>query len=275
MKFNLKMIATAVAMIAASSAHADLVNGATGSGSLFLTAFNQSTNAYYVRDLGYTLNQFLPSSITTAAGDGAVTGDKTPTAGLTIDKTTKSNFADASFSTWLAGQSSAADVRWTIAAGDSASVAGTNNVSRVLLTANNPGAFTNLAVTTAVAAFNAIGSANAPMGLSATGAAVQSNATDNFAQGSASLGLLDSALSVYYYVRSQGTLANATASVATQFGNGLNFATFKLASNGDVTYALAGAPEAVPLPAAAWMLGSGLLGLAGVGRRKAKAKLAA
>jgi hypothetical protein len=46
-------------------------------------------------------------------------------------------------------------------------------------------------------------------------------------------------------------------------------ATVTLAANGTLTAVGNTPPSAVPLPAAVWLLGSGLLGLAGVGRRKA------
>ena len=50
--------------------------------------------------------------------------------------------------------------------------------------------------------------------------------------------------------------------------------TATLSANG-VTFGTAGSGAEVPLPAAIWLLGSGLLGLAGVGRRKAAAPTAA
>lgn len=43
---------------------------------------------------------------------------------------------------------------------------------------------------------------------------------------------------------------------------------FTLASTGALTYGQAAAVSEVPLPAAAWLFGSGLLGLIGIGRRK-------
>jgi hypothetical protein len=52
-----------------------------------------------------------------------------------------------------------------------------------------------------------------------------------------------------------------------------NFAgVWALSSTGDLTYT---AGSAVPLPAAAWLLGSGLLGLAGIARRRSAAAAAA
>ena len=57
------------------------------------------------------------------------------------------------------------------------------------------------------------------------------------------------------------TLVNTTA-----FSNG-NPGQWTLSSSGDLTYSVAPV-AAVPLPAAVWLLGSGLLGLFGIGRRK-------
>ena len=101
-----------------------------------LAAFNTVTNAFYIRDTGYLLNSFLPSSVTTLSGDGAVTGDKTPAAGLTIDKTTAASFADSSFSTWLSAQT-ATDVRWFLSAVDSVGTNAASNVKRFITSSAN------------------------------------------------------------------------------------------------------------------------------------------
>jgi hypothetical protein len=62
----------------------------------------------------------------------------------------------------------------------------------------------------------------------------------------------------------------------TRFGNSENFATFSLATDGSVVYNLAAASVgAIPLPAAFWMMGAGLLGMGSAARRrKAQAEAA-
>lgn len=52
------------------------------------------------------------------------------------------------------------------------------------------------------------------------------------------------------------------------FGNAQGNASWILQSNGTLTYHVAAAPAEVPIPAAAWLFGSGLLGLVGIARRR-------
>jgi hypothetical protein len=65
-----------------------------------------------------------------------------------------------------------------------------------------------------------------------------------------------------YYVTGNGTLSTAKVSFT-------NVGTASLSASG-LTLTGASSPPPVPLPPAVWLLGSGLLGLAGVARRKSK-----
>ena len=276
MKFNLKMIAVAAAMVATSSAYSAPVVQGTGDSSLVLYAFNSVTNAYYARDLGYTLNSFLPSSVTTGAGDGGVTGDKTPTTGLTLDKTTNASFADATFSTWLAGQT-ATDVRWSVYAGDN-TTAGVNGVSRLLVASSIDPTVSNGTVRNGV---NNAGGAQGLVtlgftGFNTTGTTLPSLLQRNSINQPLTLNTLDTASSLFYFAATTQTGVTATTADTTKFGNSpTSFAAVTLASNGDFSYVLApSAVSAVPIPAAAWLLGSGLMGMGGMMRRRKAAALA-
>ncbi len=271
MKFNLKVIAAAVALAAAGSAHADIVGGANSS--LVVAAFNTVTKSAYYRDTGFLLNTFLPSSVTTAPGDGGVTGDKTPEAGLLLDKTNTASFSDTAFGTWL-GSQNVADIRWTAFASDASSAVGTTNVSRLLLAVSQAPTppVNNGAVTNAQGVFTGLTPLH--LTLSTTQSTVLQPIEGNLIVQPATLGTLGSASNLYYYARSQGTLANSVVSNTTLFQNSLNVATLTLSTAGDLTYALApAAVSAVPVPAAAWLFGSGLMAIGGaVRRRKAAAQ---
>jgi hypothetical protein len=268
MKLNLKAIAAAAALLAAgTSANAAIQSGADGS--LILAAYNQVTKSYYIRDTGFTINSFLPSDVTTAPGDGGVVGNKTPEAGLTLDKTNTPGFAsDATFASWISGQT-LSDIRWTLFATDNSSAAGTNNVSRFIVASSST---TPVVTNNTVSNTGTISNGYVGINGSATGATAASQLESNLGVGSSTLSTLDTASSLFYFARTVGTLANSTVVPNNGgYNNSLFAATITLESDGDLVYSLASAqaPSEVPLPAAAWLLGSGLLGLGAARRRKA------
>ena len=56
--------------------------------------------------------------------------------------------------------------------------------------------------------------------------------------------------------------------VVTPFANSQGNGFWFLSSGGDLTWNVLAAPSAVPLPAAIWLLASGLAGLGAIGRRR-------
>lgn len=274
MKFNLKMIAIASAMASmAGAAHADLTPASTNNGSLVLTVFNTVTRDWYMRDTGFLMNSFLPSSVVTLSGDGSVAGNKTPEAGLSLNKTNTVSFADASFGSWLSTQV-AADVRWFVSAVDNSGVAtvGSTNVKRLITSSANLGETAqNSNVDSFVSSANA-GGLTTFFGsgtLSKTGSGDAPAPWDNnFNFGTDSLASLGGEAGLFYFSRLAGT--SSAAATGGSFGNSLNKAVITLAANGDFSYTLAAAdaPAAVPIPAAAWLLGSGLMALGGAARRR-------
>ena len=281
MKFNLKMIAVAAAMVAAGAAHAAPTTSGNN-GSLVIGAFNVSTNAWYLRDTGVLLNSFLPSSVTTLAADGggsAVTGNKTPAAGLTLTKASAgySNFGDASFSTWLTGQT-VSDVRWFVSAVDDQTLGAnaTPTSRKRFITAGTGLAPTNGQLDGYVASGNAGGlggfyasGTNGAVSSTGTGAPGAFNTNFGLVADNSYLASLGDSVDLFYVVRSTQTASTTTAATNTQFGNATGFAKVSLAANGDFAYTLAGAQvSAVPVPAAAWLFGSGLLSFGAFVRRR-------
>ncbi len=291
MKLNFKMMAIAAALASlAGASQAALISGATSNSSLALVAYNTTNSNWYIRDLGYLLNSFLPTGVTTQLGDGnGVVGDKSPTAGLTINSTgsggatVNANFADAAFGTWFTAQGATrqADVVWMVGAYDGTSLSSGSSQRRMVVSSTNAAETTlntNLDSFYTTARFGGLGNGSmSPFGtatLSQSGLGTDSTLPvgDNgdFASG-VSLGAVGQAQNLFYVVRSAYTGATGSTNFAntTAFGNATGLATITLGSDGEVVYSLAG-PEvsAVPVPAAAWLLGSGLVALGGAARRR-------
>ncbi|MFN0038556.1 MAG: VPLPA-CTERM sorting domain-containing protein [Burkholderiales bacterium] len=284
MKKKLQLLAGVFAMALAGSASAALDLPNTNNGSLWLTVWDTSAGATksYARDLGLNLNDFLPNSITTAAGDGGVTGTRTPEAGV-------SNLlfaGDPLFASTFAGISSS-NLAWNVYAADR-STGGSVGFSRVAVTGAVGTPITNALNNNSVDNAGTRGITVATQLNNAWGCNISASCavTDPgdvaFGGGSNwgdSLGLalssfagtsttIGNALEFFYFVRSVASAGGTSQSQKTVFENSTGRATWTMASNGDLVYNLAGTPSAVPVPAAVWLLGSGLFGLVGVARRR-------
>lgn len=273
MKFNLKLIAAAAALASmAGAAQADIITQGQ-SGSLVLTVFNTATNAYYMRDLGFTLSTFLPTGALDSVGftGSSIVGDKTPEAGLSLNAGNTTNFADAAFSTWYGAQTPA-DVKWFVNAVDSLNASSTGRSRLITSSVNTAQTVSNGQLSNFVSTSNA-GGLDAffnPATLSKTGTNAAPEWAENFGLGGAGLAAVGQSASLFYFTRSTLTSGTTTAANGGTYGNSAGFASLNLAADGNFSYELALAPavSAVPLPAAAWLMGAGLLGLGGAMRRR-------
>jgi len=278
MKLKLKMVALATALASlAGGAQADLTlgGGTDNNGSFSLMAFNTVTFDWYIRDLGYLINDFMPSTVTTSVGDGSVVGNKTPVAGLLIDGSVKSNFSDATFATWFAAQP-ASDVRWMVGAYDQVSNAGSTSQRRLIMSSKNPNEdFFNANLDSWVnsANYGGLSAFFNPGGLSKTGIGMAGQAVTGMNGGLDldTLGTVGDSQSLFYAVRSAFIGSSSNLANVTAFGNTNGLATITLLANGELEYNV----SAVPLPPALWMMGAGLVAMGAMVRRRRAAALQA
>jgi len=280
MNFKFKALAAAAVMVVAGQASAALSDTFVTSGTLFLTVWDANTNKSYVRDLGVDLDNFLPGA-----------SAKTPEAGL------NQVFANLSGSTLFAtqfGASSSANIRWTVVGVDGIEGEGAANGSRfVSAFGSNPGTIVNgsvrgfaaLAIGFAGDLINNSGVdfSGAPAEYGSTGTTATDGGGTGWGGSIAGVGLPGAIVTGFgsagFYL---GATSNDTsdldpsnASPMVRFANSLNFATMTLGSDGALTYNLDPALAAVPVPAAAWLMGAGLVAFGGAMRRRKAAAVAA
>ena len=182
----------------------------------------------------------------------------------------QASFSDAAFSAWFGAQT-ASDVRWFVGAYDQLSSSGTTSQRRQIISSTNSAQGflnSNLDAFVTSGAYGGLGTLFNPGTLSKTGTSLSAAADNSFGGGNTQ-GLVGGAQTLYYAVRSAFSGVSGNAATVTAFGNGAGLATLTLETDGDLIYALA--PEGqspVPLPAAAWMLGAGLMALGGAARRR-------
>jgi hypothetical protein len=255
------------------TASADVATPTTGNGELTLFVRDSVTQVVYARGLGQTLNDIL----TEAVSGGAYAGPTDiayaiPTIG-----------PDANMTAFLAG-AAGHELTWGIQTGDTvgSNIAQTprrlafTTGADIVATSSIPSNATLIPTINSVNTFFNSLNGNLPdtAGSSVFGASDLGGMWGNAGTagggatslaGVSNFGLIGDALN-FYLVTSSGTTATGGGGLVGRVFQALDI---RLASDG--TLSAVGGTAPVPLPAALWLLGSGLIGLTGIGRRRSAA----
>ncbi|HEY4366979.1 MAG TPA: VPLPA-CTERM sorting domain-containing protein [Steroidobacteraceae bacterium] len=269
MKISLKSVVAIVlagaAAFTAVSASADVIAPSTGNGELTLFVRDLTTGNVYARGLEVTLDDIAPQSVTGGAYSG-------PTSvGFTLPTITH----DANMTAFLA-TTAGHQVQWGVLGADMVGGNQAGTPKRVAFTTNDdilgnniiPG---NLQV---AGAAGTIGSLIDGINQNLPDAAGSSlSGVDNIGGQWGNPGTLGDGADHVFAINDNNAadIGSAQAfylATSTTGGNGVQGRLFQTASlqldaNGDLH-----AVAPVPLPAALWLFGSGLVGLAGIGRRR-------
>lgn len=254
MQFSLKAAAAAAVALALGSTSALAVegNGTTaGNSSLIVNVYDSVLGTSIVKDLGINYLDFLEAAVTPDAGY---------TTSFTVDlsvfaSSVPSNIMWSVYAADAQGNYTNTEMLTTAALnlgavpginGNMVSAIGSNGMQSVFSQWNTSCAGSETCVGT---------------GFSSTYFGGYGEDYNNSLTVAAS-GSLDTALGFYSLKRS-GTLAGDPL-ISAQYANSAGLAQWLLSSDGTLTYSVA----PVPLPAALWLLLSGLAGVGVVGRRK-------
>ena len=269
-----KIVAIALAgaaALGAVSASADVIVPTTGNGELTLFVRDTVTGNVYARGLGATLNDFANEAFTGGAYSG-------PT---TVEYALPSVAHDDNFASFMA-TTAGHEVVWGVLGSDSVGNNSAVTPKRVAFTTND-----DIVGTMSIPTNGQIGGAagtisNLQVSINdvlpdASGSSVFG--VDNLGGQWGNAGTLGEGADRVFAVNAGNTAALGSAqafylATGNIGGNGVTGRLFQAANlqldaNGDLHAVVA----PVPLPAAAWLMGSGLIGLAGIGRRRRAAKV--
>jgi hypothetical protein len=260
------MVLGATALLGASSAFATAVLPSTGNGELVLFVTDTNTGNSYAKNLGVTLDNIL--------ADGSVAS--TPAGTLSYSLPTFDLSTDSNFTSLITAATNAGDnVIWGVMGGDSVG----NNLQatprRFVQTSGvaTP-SLTNGSLASDTADFNTfltsvngnllanasvVGTGTSGGQYGVSGSAGTAAAT-GFTGSVGTSGALGSTLGLYMFTSSN------TSGLASAGSN--NPAKEYVLTSLTLTSTGLSAVSSVPLPAGVWLLGSGLLGMLGVGRRR-------
>ena len=252
MQFSLKAVAAAVALALGSTSALAVDMG--GNSSLIVNVYDSVLGVSIVKDLGLNYLDFLEAAVTPSDGY---------TASFSVDM---SIFAG----------SNPNNVKWSVFASDAQ---GLFSATEVLTTAGLnigavPGINSNVAGSLGSNGYGSVFTQwNTACGTSAetcTGTGFGSTYFGEYGEDInnnitvPTSGALDTALGFYSLKRSSNSAGDQL--ISAQYSNG-NLAQWLLTASGTLTYSVA----PVPLPAALWLLLSGLAGIGVIGRRKTAA----
>ena len=259
-------VAAVLALGAFASANAGVTNAASGNGELFLQVVDNTTGDNYARGLQIFVGDLLSDSATGGTADPSFTTRNTisyalptiaPDATLTSFLGTGHTYTYYVFGGDSVGSNTIGTRRCVFSSGVYDPSSGT-----LPSNANLSGLGTNF--NTYYVALNNVltGAAGASVVDPASSLVIDSNKLANTIGLPPGVAGADLGSASNFFMVSSGGGSNALSSRAFIFNS------LTLAADGTLSAAATGGGSEVPVPAAVWLLGSGLAGLAGIGRRR-------
>lgn len=251
----MKILAASVALAMSGVANAAILqsNSTSGSGEMFLTAWDQAGQQSYSLDLGLLERDFVANTSQTLSYDFSGDANFAPFLGNTSVVFTVTggddSFLDPSSYGWVSTSVSSYDQIF-LAAQEQSIIAG------VVASIDNMALNSNAAAGDVLDPSLNLSSYTVPGDIGYFG-----DGTWSINLGGKSFvaaGAVDT--EIPFYFASLDAASGYTLGVLTELPN-----VWTMTSTGQLTYA---APSAVPVPAAVWLFGSGLLGLVSVARRR-------